>query len=241
MPQLLASSVHPSNPVRQRMAPNDRNDRQERGDRGDREQINGHTPRRPAGTQATGKDNTAPSSGRAAFGGFGRGEGGAFGGGKIGSIGSGPPSGLETRGPGGIGGGFGGVSKRLSTRRTESSDLGGGESATPIALMSDATSTSIRGSAPWRAARPASGTFEGVLGFGQGGAAPLSSSTSEVPPSGTSTGWRERQERERQERDISEEKEEPSFGNGGGPGWGNGQRKWRLAAGAEQEKVSPQE
>lgn len=105
----------------------------------------------------------------------------------------------------------------------------------------DAVSTPpARGSAPWRTARTHSGNFEGVLGFGQSQPAPLNSSTSEVPPSnGTTAGWRERQEKERQEIEKVEEKEEPGFGKGGGPGWGNGQKKWRLAAGADTERVSP--
>lgn len=109
-------------PTRQRMTTGDR------PDRNDRDQPNGHAARRSAAPLANGKDSSAPGSGRGAFGGFGRGEGGAFGGGKIGTIGSGPPSaGLETRGPGTLGGGFGGVPKRLGTRRTESSDMGAGE------------------------------------------------------------------------------------------------------------------
>ena len=34
------------------------------------------------------------------------------------------------------------------------------------------------------------------------------------------------------------EEKKDIFGNGGGPGWGNGQKKWRLAAAqTEEEKV----
>jgi hypothetical protein len=36
------------------------------------------------------------------------------------------------------------------------------------------------------------------------------------------------------------EKEKEVYGNGGGPGWGTGQKKWRMAAnvGSEQDRVS---
>lgn len=105
------------------------NDRPDRVDRNDREQANGHVIRRPNPPPVNGKDAaSAPGAGRGAFGGFGRGEGGAFGGGKVGTIGSGPLSaGLEPRGPGNMGGGFGGVAKRLN-RRTDSSDISAGVS-----------------------------------------------------------------------------------------------------------------
>lgn len=104
--------------------------------------------------------NTAPSRG-AGFGGFGRGEGGAFGGSKYssGSVG-------EGRQPGAIGGGFGGVAKR-STRREEDAN------------RPSAAST-------WRPVRNQSGTFEGVLGFGNSAA----SSPVDPPVNGRQDGDR---------------------------------------------------
>jgi PERQ amino acid-rich with GYF domain-containing protein len=71
-------------------------------------------------------------NGRAGFGGFGRGEGGALGGGAVGrfgTIGNGALGGGagEGRAPGALGGGFGGVGKRIGARRAESGEIGPGE------------------------------------------------------------------------------------------------------------------
>ncbi|KAL1407608.1 kinesin-like protein [Vanrija albida] len=139
------------------------------------------------GSAAPGRETAGPQqpNGRAGFGGFGRGEGGAFGGGAklAGTI-------AEGRQPGGLGGGFGGVGKRAPRR--------------------DGAEDSARTSAAptWRAARTASGTFEGVLGFGGTGsaAAPRPEATD---PAG------DRLANGKPEDDRS--------------GWAAGQRKWRAA------------
>ncbi|EAL20161.1 hypothetical protein CNBF2380 [Cryptococcus deneoformans B-3501A] len=94
--------------------------------------------------------------------GFTRGEGGAFSGslGKMGSFGGGvlSPSGIDHKAPGALGGGFGGVAKRMS-RRNE--DVGG---------------ESRSSAATWRSGpKTPAGNFEGVLGFGNS-AAPSSPS-----------------------------------------------------------------
>nr|XP_019009814.1 uncharacterized protein I206_05374 [Kwoniella pini CBS 10737]OCF48595.1 hypothetical protein I206_05374 [Kwoniella pini CBS 10737] len=129
-------------------------------------------------------------------GGFARGEGGAFGGGlggKIGTIGGGliSPGGLDSKAPGALGGGFGGVAKRLGRVRGDIVEADGPRSTGPN----------------WRPPRSGSGSFEGVLGFGS--AAPSALSTNPLSP--------------------NPNLEEPS--ESGGPGWGTGQKKWRIAAG----------
>jgi len=73
--------------------------------------------------------------------------------------------------------------------------------------------------AAWRPARTASGNFEGVLGFG--GAAV---GTPVEANGGPQSPWKEKTEQPK-------EKPAETFGSGGGPGWGTGQKKWRLAAG----------
>nr|XP_018259158.1 uncharacterized protein I303_08702 [Kwoniella dejecticola CBS 10117]OBR81316.1 hypothetical protein I303_08702 [Kwoniella dejecticola CBS 10117] len=161
--KLLATSVHPPMPSRRQNT------------HGNANNVNNATPN-PTDPPTP---NGLPSR-RA--GGFARGEGGAFGGGlggKIGTIGGGlmSPGGLDSKAPGALGGGFGGVGKRLGRVRGDAAEAG-----------SDAP----RSTGPnWRPPRNGSGNFEGVLGFG--GGAP--------------------------------------FGKGGGPGWGTGQKKWRIAAG----------
>ncbi|BEJ15844.1 hypothetical protein CspHIS471_0504490 [Cutaneotrichosporon sp. HIS471] len=130
--------------------------------------------------------NTAPSRGTA-FGGFGRGEGGAFGGSKYtsGALG-------EGRQPGAIGGGFGGVGKR-TTRREE-----------------DPTRPSPASAAPsWRSVRNQSGTFEGVLGFGNSSVAPT---IDPAPANG------------RQDSDR---------------GWGAAEKQWRAAPNDERPLSIP--
>lgn len=112
-------------------------------------------------------------------------------------------------------------------------------------LADSVDSAAGRVAAPWRTTRTASGQFEGVLGFGQAQAA---GAPSDVAPIGSTAGWRERQEKERLEKErverekLEEVSEQPSFGRGGGgPGWGNGQKKWRMAAGIDSDKVSKRE
>lgn len=83
------------------------------------------------------RDGSLAAGGRTAFGGFGRGEGGALGGGgagaKFGSgaIGGGVQSpgtvGAEGRMPGALGGGFGGVGRRMGQRRNDNPDPAAGE------------------------------------------------------------------------------------------------------------------
>ncbi|OWZ70991.1 hypothetical protein AYX14_03615 [Cryptococcus neoformans] len=94
--------------------------------------------------------------------GFTRGEGGAFSGslGKMGSFGGGVLSsgGIDHKAPGALGGGFGGVAKRMSRRNEDF----GGESRSSAAT--------------WRSGpKTPAGNFEGVLGFSNS-AAPLSPS-----------------------------------------------------------------
>ncbi|WVQ93228.1 hypothetical protein IAU59_000293 [Kwoniella sp. CBS 9459] len=164
--------------------------------------------------------------------GFARGEGGAFGGGlggKIGTIGGGliSPGGLDSKAPGALGGGFGGVSKRLGRNRNE--------------VAGEAAAESPRSTGPnWRPARTASGSFEGVLGFGSTTPSamtavnPLSPNVDihETPDAGNK-GRNGDIAREKEGGGGEEEKEEEvsRFGKGGGPGWGTGQKKWRIAAG----------
>lgn len=122
--QILSSSVHPPMPRRVPQTP--------AGGGGggggaggsqtlNEPNVNGHTPRRAVANVT--RDPTQPN-GRG-FGGFGRGEGGALAGaiGKPGVIGGGavPPPG-EGKAPGVLGGGFGGVGKRLVRGRTEPTD-----------------------------------------------------------------------------------------------------------------------
>jgi hypothetical protein len=131
--------------------------------------------------------------------------------------------------PGALGGGFGGVARR-TMRKTESGDAG--ELAQPVA----ATRNSKPG--PWRTPRTASGNFEGVLGFGGNGqpqqSQPLQQervvSGGAVEAAVPQSPWKEKTEGEKPE----------VFGSGGGPGWGTGQKKWRIAAGlsTRDEKVS---
>ncbi|WOO84946.1 GYF domain-containing protein mpd2 [Vanrija pseudolonga] len=147
---------------------------------------------------APGRENAGPQqpNGRAGFGGFGRGEGGAFGGAKLsGSI-------AEGRQPGGLGGGFGGVGKRAPRR-----DGGAEDSA-----RTSAAST-------WRPARTASGTFEGVLGFGgTGNAAPRPEATD--PAADRLTNGKPEDDRS---------------------GWAAGQRKWRAAPQDDKLEVHAEE
>ncbi|OCF39763.1 hypothetical protein I317_06425 [Kwoniella heveanensis CBS 569] len=134
--KLLATSIHPPPPTRRQPTHNATN-------------APSANPTEPA------TPNGLPSRRGV---GFARGEGGAFGGGlggKIGTIGGGliSPGGLDSKAPGALGGGFGGVSKRLGRNRTEA--------------VGDAAADSPRSTGPnWRPTRTASGSFEGVLGFG---------------------------------------------------------------------------
>ncbi|WRT69040.1 uncharacterized protein IL334_006023 [Kwoniella shivajii] len=160
-------------------------------------------------------------------GGFARGEGGAFGGGlggKIGTIGGGlmSPGGLDSKAPGALGGGFGGVAKRLGRVRGETAEAGadGPRSTVPN----------------WRPARTASGSFEGVLGFGSTPTTALSSAAPLSPSVDVQTENNDAKNRNgevQKEKPDEEKKEEDlgKFGKGGGPGWGTGQKKWRIAAG----------
>ncbi|ODN95845.1 cytoplasmic protein [Cryptococcus wingfieldii CBS 7118] len=140
--KLLATSVHPTLPARRQL-------NQANSASTNEHVANGLPTRRTAG--------------------YTRGEGGnAFSGGalgKMGQFGGGggvlSPGGLDHKAPGGLGGGFGGVGKRL-TRRGE--DPNSAESRSS-------------GAATWRSGpkTPSSGNFEGVLGFG-GSSAGLSPS-----------------------------------------------------------------
>ncbi|WWD21157.1 hypothetical protein CI109_105640 [Kwoniella shandongensis] len=157
--------------------------------------------------------------------GFGRGEGGAFGGGfggKIGTIGGGvlSPGGLESKAPGALGGGFGGVPKRLGRTRVEAGDvIGDGPRSTANT---------------WRPNRTTSGNFEGVLGFGNAPIAPPAPHQPLSPTLDTHDETKRKTAELPQKVEGGEEKKEEDatkFGKGGGPGWGSGQKKWRLAAG----------
>nr|XP_019048049.1 hypothetical protein I302_04671 [Kwoniella bestiolae CBS 10118]OCF26979.1 hypothetical protein I302_04671 [Kwoniella bestiolae CBS 10118] len=175
--KLLATSIHPPPPTRRQ---------------------NTHGNASNANTNAAPEPPTPNGLPSRRAGGFARGEGGAFGGGlggKIGTIGGGliSPGGLDSKAPGALGGGFGGVGKRLGRVRGDAAEGG-----------TDGT----RSTGPnWRPARTASGSFEGVLGFGSNGPSALSTGNPLSPNPNT---------------DVSE---------GGGPGWGTGQKKWRIAAG----------
>jgi hypothetical protein len=92
----------------------------------------------------------------------------------------------------------------------------------------------------WRPTRTASGNFEGVLGFGGSAITPSNAptqpttSSSGSPATPTTTSF----DSIAQPAPIAvkEKEKEPSdapimFGAGGGPGWGSGQKKWRIAAG----------
>lgn len=46
----------------------------------------------------------------------------------------------------------------------------------------------------------------------------------------TSNTWKEKPE-------SREESKEPAFGAGGGPGWGTGQKKWRIAAAQHSQET----
>ncbi|WVQ63939.1 uncharacterized protein L199_002096 [Kwoniella botswanensis] len=170
--KLLATSIHPPPPTRRQNT------------HGNASNVNTNTAEPPT-------PNGLPSR-RA--GGFARGEGGAFGGGlggKIGTIGGGliSPGGLESKAPGGLGGGFGGVGKRLGRVRGDAAEIG---------------TDGARSTGPnWRPARTASGSFEGVLGFGSTGPSALTSGNPLSPNPNA---------------DVSER-------------WGTGQKKWRIAAG----------
>ncbi|WVQ81229.1 hypothetical protein IAT38_003351 [Cryptococcus sp. DSM 104549] len=199
--KLLATSVHPAAPARR---------------------TAGHTAGAPSADHTS--TNGLPTR-RAA--GFGRGEGGAFGGGgglgggKIGTIGGGmlSPGGLDHKAPGALGGGFGGVAKRMARPRGEGGETNG-----------DSTRPAVPN---WRPNnRTGSGNFEGVLGFGSGPASaaalPLSPTT-DTHDDGFKTA---KLGGEPKAVDGEEKKEEGGrFGKGGGPGWGTGQKKWRIAAG----------
>ena len=102
--------------------------------------------------------------------------------------------------------------------------------------------------------RTTSGSFEGVLGFGSSIVPSLTTSDTHPAPSDSASpqtpnisapiettssfapvnGWAEKVaegERERPEIGRDNGYDLPAFGVGGGPGWGSGQKKWRLAAG----------
>ena len=119
--QLLSTSVHPPAPSRRPVANSNLPI--------DPAIANSPLPRRTLGPQGA-KDSAPPTSGRGGgFGGFARGEGGAFGNvgtGKIGTIGGAVIPG-EGKMPGALGGGFGGVGRRMGRGRTESGDAGPGE------------------------------------------------------------------------------------------------------------------
>ncbi|KAK8843328.1 hypothetical protein IAR55_006983 [Kwoniella newhampshirensis] len=157
--------------------------------------------------------------------GFGRGEGGAFGGGfggKIGTIGGGvlSPGGLESKAPGALGGGFGGVPKRLGRTRVEGGEVNG-----------DGPRSTAN---TWRPSRTTSGNFEGVLGFGIPAAPPPAPLQHTSPTLDTHDEAKRKAAEVPQKVEGAEEKKEEDqtkFGKGGGPGWGSGQKKWRIAAG----------
>jgi len=94
-------------------------------------------------------------------------------------------------------------------------------------------------SGAWRTSRTASGSFEGVLGFG-GPAQPPVPTPAPAPPV-TAAEPVERPQSPWKEKGEPKEKVGEVFGSGGGPGWGTGQKKWRIAAGLasapENEKV----
>ncbi|WVF65563.1 hypothetical protein IAT40_000292 [Kwoniella sp. CBS 6097] len=208
--KLLATSIHPPPPTRRQPTHN---------------AVNSSNPVPSSAEPAT--PNGLPSRRGV---GFARGEGGAFGGGlggKIGTIGGGliSPGGLDSKAPGALGGGFGGVSKRLGRNRNEPTG--------------EATADSPRSTGPnWRPTRTASGSFEGVLGFGSTTPSamtavnPLSPNVDihETPDAG-SKGRNGDVAREKEGGEEKKEEEVTRFGKGGGPGWGTGQKKWRIAAG----------
>ncbi|WVO15469.1 hypothetical protein L204_103127 [Cryptococcus depauperatus] len=124
--KILASSVHPTLPTRRQI-----------------QQSN----------SASGENAGLPTRRST---GYTRGEGGAFNGsmGKMGSFGGNilSPGGSDHKSPGALGGGFGGVGKRMNRRN----DDHGGESRTSAAT--------------WRSTPKTPGSsFEGVLGFGHNG------------------------------------------------------------------------
>ncbi|KAK4683910.1 hypothetical protein P7C73_g6302, partial [Tremellales sp. Uapishka_1] len=89
----------------------------------------------------------------------------------------------------------------------------------------------------WRPIKTGSGTFEGVLGFGNFAptSTPQAHPTSSGPESPISVPsaenrWQGQVAKEKDSPIAPGKEETPSFGNGGGPGWGTGQRKWRTAA-----------
>jgi len=107
-----------------------------------------------------------------------------------------------------------------------------------------------------------SGSFEGVLGFGNAAPAPIASNGNQQTGSGSGSPeasntsgifespmstaplrtWREKPaEEQRGKPEVTREKEPDTLAfGGGGPGWGIGQKKWRIAAGrtAPDEKVT---
>ncbi len=109
-----------------------------------------------------------------------------------------------------------------------------------------------RGFCPWRPVRTSSGgNFEGVLGFGstpqshgqsRDHAAPPQQQSQQQHPDASQAGQPAGQASWEQvgAPENADKKPEINFGNGGGPGWGSGQKKWRIATGASgpgDEKV----
>lgn len=94
------------------------------------------------------------------------------------------------------------------------------------------------------------GNFEGVLGFGS---TPQSHGQPRDQPAVQAQQQQQDAPQPGQAAGLSswdlagapeaaDKKPEINFGNGGGPGWGSGQKKWRIAAGAAgpgDEKVCP--
>ncbi|KAL7421333.1 kinesin-like protein [Cryptotrichosporon argae] len=107
--------------------------------------------------------------------------------------------------PGATGGGFAGVGKRTTARTRTDSE----DPARPSAAST------------WRPTRTPSGTFKGVLGFGA-----ATTPTAEEPEP-AADAWKDKTNGHAEEAKL--------FGNGGGPGWGSGQRKWRSAAAQQQD------
>jgi hypothetical protein len=88
----------------------------------------------------------------------------------------------------------------------------------------------------WRPARPASGNFEGVLGFGGPAVHSSTTATPTTEPTASSSASPATPLTSSFDSPIAHPvPKEPqdlsgAFGIGGGPGWGSGQKKWRLAA-----------
>lgn len=151
--KLLSTSVHP--PIVSRRQNQNQNSSNASPANHDAN-ANGNTPRRGAANIT--RDPTQPN-GRG-FGGFGRGEGGALGGAvpKPGVIGGGvvPPPG-EGKAPGVLGGGFGGVGKRIGRGRGEGTEGASGE--TNLTRRPDTPLTSIQD----RQRMPVLGELPGLL------------------------------------------------------------------------------